>query len=180
MGSNPIPSAIQCESRRMGLWVRPDGRPCGRISFPPSFITFRPKRMKSTNYYDTFIQVAEDCPVSCGQIPPLKGDKETVANIQFALIKQSPYKFTSDEILFDVHIKRIGITKNEIVSTKARFFSKGQACLRSSPLTKRYGWGVHSNGEGKVAIIAVETDEYKRLSKDAKIRQLKALRSKRV
>jgi hypothetical protein len=35
-----------------------------------------------------------------------------------------------------------------------------------STLAKRYGWGIHNNAEGKVALIAVESGDYKRLMKD--------------
>jgi hypothetical protein len=57
------------------------------------------------------------------------------------------------------------ISKKEFEKEKEKFFSVGQACLRSSPLPKRYGWGVHSNSEGKIAIYAMESNEYKKLAK---------------
>lgn len=38
--------------------------------------------MKTTNYYNTFIEVAEDCPVDQAKIPPLHGDKKTVARMK--------------------------------------------------------------------------------------------------
>ncbi|MEJ7677002.1 MAG: DUF6157 family protein [Segetibacter sp.] len=61
-----------------------------------------------------------------------------------------------------------------------KFFSKGQPCFRSSPLPKRYGWGVHSDHEGKMAIFAVESDEYKNFLKDKNLKHLKAMRTKRM
>lgn len=36
-------------------------------------------------------------------------------------------------------------------------------CLSASPLTKRYGWRIHNSEEGKIAIYALESKEYKRL-----------------
>jgi Family of unknown function (DUF6157) len=42
----------------------------------------------STNYLNTFIEVADDCPASIGEIPPTKGDNKTVANIQFEMINK--------------------------------------------------------------------------------------------
>lgn len=63
---------------------------------------------------------------------------------------------------------------------KTKFFSKGQACFRASPLTKRYGWGVHSNAEGKIALYAVGSEEYQKLSEDQALKHLKAMRSKRA
>jgi hypothetical protein len=49
-----------------------------------------------------------------------------------------------------------------------------------SALAKRYGWGIHNNAEGKIALIAVESPEYKRLMKDLRTTKIKAFRSKRA
>jgi hypothetical protein len=135
--------------------------------------------MKTTNYTDTFIEVADDCPVEIAQVPPVKGDSKTVANLQFEMVKNNPYEFSSDDVIFQVYAIKNDITKNELDKERENFFSKGQACLRSSPLAKRYGWGVHSNSEGKVAIYAIDSEEYKRLSNDKKLKHIKAMRSKR-
>jgi predicted DNA-binding transcriptional regulator YafY len=59
-------------------------------------------------------------------------------------------------------------------------FCKGQACLRASALTKRYGWGTHHDGEGKVALYAVESEAYKQYSEDAALKHTKGMRSKRA
>lgn len=62
--------------------------------------------------------------------------------------------------------------------------SKGQPCLRSSDLGKRYGWGVHSDGKGRVAIVGVDTLAYATLA-DGRTREgeavtvVQAMRSKR-
>lgn len=58
------------------------------------------------------------------------------------LISKNPYKYTSDEILFQVHAKKNNIAVEDLDSEREKFFSKGQPSFRSSPLTKRYGWGV--------------------------------------
>jgi hypothetical protein len=36
--------------------------------------------MTTTNYFNTLIEIAEDCPVDHGKIPPLKGSKKLVAD----------------------------------------------------------------------------------------------------
>jgi hypothetical protein len=38
---------------------------------------------------------------------------------------------------------------------------------------------VHHNAEGKIAIYAADSAEYKKLAKDQKLKQLKAMKSKR-
>ena len=44
---------------------------------------------------------------------------------------------------------------------------------------KRYGWGIHNNAEGKIALIAVESPEYKQLLDDPQTVKIKAFRSTR-
>lgn len=135
--------------------------------------------MHTTNYFNAFIEVAEDCPVKAAEIPPQKEEK-TVAALQFELVVDNPYKYTSDDLIFRVHAIRNKINgKAALDAEREKLFSKGQACLRSSPLTKRYGWGVHSDEKGRVAIYPMESAEYKKLSKDKSLEHFKAMRSKR-
>jgi Family of unknown function (DUF6157) len=131
----------------------------------------------TTNYTNTLIEIADDCPVIIGEIPPLKGDAKTVANLQFELIKKNPYKYSSDDVLFQVFATRNDLTKNEYKTAREQFFSKGQPCMRTSPLTKRYGWGVHYNAEGKMALFGRETKEYEAFLKDKTIKKHKAMKS---
>lgn len=138
-------------------------------------------KIHTTNYKDTFIEVAEDCPVSSAEIPPLKGEEKTAAVIQFEMVSNNPYKFTSDDVVFQVFAEKNKIkSKSQLTSEREKFYSKGQPCLRSSPLTKRYGWGVHNNAEGKVAIYAIDSMEYKKFAKDKNLAHVKAMRSKRA
>ncbi len=130
----------------------------------------------TTNYFDTFIEVAEDTKADCGTIPPAK-DKKTVAEIQYGLIAKNPYKYTSDDIFFQVFADRNDLTQASYQEAREQFFSKGQPCFRASPLTKTYGFGIHSASTGKVAIIGMETDNYQKLVADTKIKKVKAMKS---
>lgn len=134
-------------------------------------------KIHSTNYSDTFIEIADDCPATSGEIPATKGDTKTVANMQFDLVSKYPYKFTSDDIFFQVYADRNDLTRSEYDKARQQFFSKGQPCFRASPLTKRYGWGVHSNKDGKIAIYGCESEEYKKFSKDNSLKVIKAMKS---
>ena len=136
--------------------------------------------MHSTNYYNTLIEVAEDCPTGQAEIPPLKGNKKSVANIQFEMLHGHPYEYTSDDVLFAVFAARKEIPEEDLAEQRAIFFSKGQPCFRASPLTKRYGWGVHSNEAGKIALFGMETEVYQKLVADDAIVKKKAMRSKRA
>lgn len=136
-------------------------------------------KMHTTNYYNTFISTAEDCSAEDGQIPPIKNDNVTVANLQFNIIAQNPYKYTSDEVLFAVYAQRNSIAKAHWEDERLLFFAKGQPCFRASPLAKRYGWGVHFNQEGKMAIYAKGTEAYSQYIADSNLKQIKAMKSKR-
>ncbi|HEY1055362.1 MAG TPA: DUF6157 family protein [Emticicia sp.] len=136
-------------------------------------------KIHTTNYYDTFIEIAADSPVANGEVPPIKGDTKTVANMQFEMISKNPYKYTSDDVLFQVFADKNDLTAAEYEEARKQFFSKGQACLRASPLTKRYGWGLHHNHEGKVAIYASDSPEYEKLLNDKNLKVVKAMKSSR-
>lgn len=135
------------------------------------------EKVHTTNYYDTFIEVAEDCNVSCGTKPPFKTDKKTIAEMQYELLVDNPYKFTSDDLFFQVFADRNDLTVAEYHHARQQFFSKGQPCFRSSPLTKTYGFGVHSDSNGKVALFGMETEQYEKFQQDPKIKKVKAMRS---
>jgi len=136
--------------------------------------------MKTTNYYNTNIDTAEDCPVQTAEIPMVKEGKKTIANIQFEMIMENPYQYTSDDVIFNVYALKNNISKTDAAKERTAFFSKGQACLRASPLPKRYGWGIHFNEEGKIAIYAAGSEEYTKLAADKNLKHLKAVRSKRA
>lgn len=136
-------------------------------------------KQHSTNYTDTFIEVAPDCPVLFAEIPPSGKNNKSLALLQFEILWENPYKFTSDDVLFSVFAIRNHIPEDELEEARHRFFSKGQPCFRASPLTKRYGWGIHSNEEGKIALYACESLAYQKLRHSPLLTILKAMRSKK-
>jgi len=118
-------------------------------------------------YYDTFITVSADCPVEYGVAPPEKrGGGKSKPQIEFELAAEHPYEYTQKELMFEVHARHKGITEHELAERgeelKAEFYRKPQACMRGSMLPKRYGWGIHFNSEGKLALIPMESPEYRR------------------
>lgn len=128
--------------------------------------------MKSTNYTNTFIAVAPDSKKPAGTIPPEK-TPPTVARLQYDLLSQNPYQYTSDEALLKIHCQRKGRTDMQ------EFFAKSQPCFRCSPLTKTYGWGIHCNAEGKMALCGLESQEYQQFLQDEKLTQKAGMASKR-
>jgi Family of unknown function (DUF6157) len=134
-------------------------------------------KVHTTNYYNTLVAIADDCPAATGEVPPTKGDAKSVATMQFEMVSQNPYQYTSDEVFFQVYAERNDLAPSELAAAQAQFFSKGQPCFRASPLTKRYGWGVHSNESGKIALFGCETPEYQALVDNEAIKVVKGMKS---
>ena len=136
--------------------------------------------MNTTNYYNTLIEIAEDSSAISGEVPPLRGNKKSAANLQYEMLHNHPYEFTSDDVLFTTFAIRKEIPEAEREAARHAFFSKGQPCFRASPLTKRYGWGVHSDESGKIALFSAGSEDYQQLLADESVTAVKAMRSKRA
>ncbi len=132
----------------------------------------------TTNYFDTFIEAAADTKAQKGLIPPIKATR-TVAERQYELILKNPYTYTSDDILFQIFADRNDLPETAYPEASEQFFSKGQPCLRTSPLTKTYGFGIHCNNEGKIALYGIETAIYQKFLNDPLIKKVKAMKSGR-
>lgn len=115
--------------------------------------------MHTTNYINTFITVAEDCPVDSATAPPSR-KTPSVSERTYLMLKDAPYRYTSDDVLFGVFADRKDIPKSARTDERTQFFAKAQACMRASDLGKKYGWGLHHDHEGKVAMVAMESDAY--------------------
>ena len=116
------------------------------------------------NYYNTLITVSADCPVERGMIPPDKKSGRTKSSIEYELIANHPYTYTQEEILYEVYVRHKEIPEEELVKRgnelRDGFYQKPMPCLRASMLPKKYGWGIHFDTEGKMALVAMESPEY--------------------
>lgn len=119
--------------------------------------------MHTTNYINTFIKVAEDCPVDHATPPPAR-KTPSVSERTYLMLKDAPYQHTSDDILFSVFADRKNIPKNVRPKEREAFFAKAQACMRASDLGKKYGFGTHHDHVGKVALVPMESATYRELS----------------
>ncbi len=137
------------------------------------------------NYVNTFIGVAPDCPVSRAVVPSSKRDRKSIPQIEYELLAASPYEFTQEELLFAVHVRREGVGGSELKARRAamweEFFGKPRACLRASMLPKKFGWGLHFDAEGRIALVPVGSGEYQAFAngKDG-ITVVTAMRNKRA
>ena len=133
--------------------------------------------MNTTNYFNTLIEPAEDCRASTSTIPAPRGGKPTVATMQYGMLADHPYQFDSDDVLFTVYAQRRDI--DPTAETRAEYFSKGQPCFRASPLTKQFGWCVHSNADGKIALVESGSADHQRLLADDSVKKIRAMRNAR-
>ncbi|MFG1879130.1 DUF6157 family protein [Sphaerisporangium sp. NPDC049003] len=135
------------------------------------------------NYYQTLIAVADDSPVTESVVPSARGARKTVAVVQYEMLTGSPYVHTQEDVLFESWFRRQDLpeaTQADIARLRDEFFSRAQACLRASPLPKKYGWGLAFDAEGRVALCPMDSREYQDLLTDDATKVLKALRSSRT
>lgn len=137
------------------------------------------------SYTDTFIRIAEDCPVETGTIPVSDRLLPPAHVIQYHLLADSPYRYNHEELLCQVYVRHKAIPEAEHESRREEIwtalFSKNHPCLRASMLPKKYGWGVHYDAEGKIALYAKESPEYDYYTTkdEAGVKLLNAMRNKR-
>lgn len=117
---------------------------------------------------DTFVKVAPDCPASRASVPKARAAGPTVAEIQHELLTSRPYTLTLEDLIHEAHVRRLGLPEAELLARadeiRAALFAKPHACMRASPLPKTYGWGVHHDAEGRMALYGVESEEYRRFA----------------
>lgn len=139
--------------------------------------------LMNLNYYQPLIAVADDCPVTASTPPPDRGGAKSVAALQYDMLAGRPFVFTQEDVLFEVWRQRQGgpaASPEEVAELRAAFFAKPQACLRASPMPKRYGWGFLFDREGRVALCPMESAEYRKQVVGGGVTIVKAMRSKRA
>jgi Family of unknown function (DUF6157) len=131
------------------------------------------------SYKNTLITISEDSKVTSAKVPVIKNGKPTIAYIEHDLINNSPYEFTQEDVQYKTYLIKNQIEAKNEAELRERFFSKSKACFRASPLVKNYGWGIHYNDQGKIAIYDVNGEKYNQLLKQDDVTKLKGMRSKR-
>lgn len=131
------------------------------------------------SYKNTLITISEDSKATSAIVPVTRNGKPTIASIEYDLIKNNPYKFTQEDVQFKTYLIKNEIEEENTDELRKQFFSKSMACFRASPLVKNYGWGIHYNDQGKIAIYDVKSEIYNQLLNQDKITKLKGMRSKR-
>lgn len=133
--------------------------------------------MHSTNYTDTLILPAPDTKAQAATAPAT--GKGTVAELQYERLSAGDYVWTSDDLIFDVHCHRKEIPEADRMAARETFFSKGQPCLRTSPLAKTYGWALHYDSDGKIALLPMDSERVAELEADPAVTVKAAMKSSR-
>lgn len=135
-------------------------------------------------YLQTLIAVAEDCPVVKAAVPdaPANNNKPSVAFIQYKMLSESPGTLTQGDVLFQTWRQRQDAVFANEATARIHFFSTAQACLRCSPLSKRHGWGLLFDAQGRITLCKVESQEYSDImeGRTPGIRVVYALRTRKA
>src|SRR5665213_2953538 len=96
------------------------------------------------------------------------------------MVSAAPYEMTSDDLLLAVEARRKDIKAAKLAEFRKQFFSEPHACLRASPLVKSYGWGIHSDAHGRIALVGRQTDQYQTLIENHDVKKVPGMRSRRI
>lgn len=136
---------------------------------------------------NTFVRIATDCPVEKGVVPVSTRAVAPAHAIHFEMLTSSPYRYTNEELIFAVHLQRSDLTPEDLDEARRlelwqALFTRSHPCMRASPLPKKFGWGVHSDAEGRLALHCAASAAYRELVRAGERGELKltsAMRSKR-
>lgn len=131
----------------------------------------------ATGYRNAFITLSPDCPVAAGQVPR---QATSIAGLEHALLVDRPYHYTAKELILAVHRRHKDVGDAELGEFGALLFAKSQPCMRLSMLTKRWGWGVHYDEQGRMAIYGAETQEYRIFAMRSDLRIMPARSARRL
>lgn len=116
---------------------------------------------------NTFVQVAPDSTATRAVIPTARDEKKTIQVIQYELLSTKPYSLSLNDLIFEIFVQRNHISTQDLELHKTtiwtELFAKPHPCMRASMLPKKYGWGVHYNATGKIALHAMESEKYRHL-----------------
>ncbi|WP_222433376.1 DUF6157 family protein [Vibrio cyclitrophicus] len=104
---------------------------------------------------EELILISQDTIATQSEIPP---ESDAITCIVYEVLTENPYRFTEPELHCEVHYERRGMHHLKI----------GSYSIKRSNLLKKYGWGIHKDSDGRLALVASDTDKYVRLSQTIK------------
>lgn len=119
------------------------------------------------DFRNALIQVAEDCHAEKGIAPE---PKSKIAYIGYDELSKNPYKYSKLEFYKQVHHVRRGKLELKIETYN----------IRRNDLCKKYGWGIHINESGKLALVGCETEKYRELLNNSLVEKVNAFKKHRT
>lgn len=121
---------------------------------------------KDKTIRNAFVLVSPDCPVEHAIEPTAKpGSKPTLHGIQYRLLTERPYYYDLDELILETHIRHKlpeeRVDEARRAEIREALFRKSHPCMRASALPKKYGYGVHYDANGKIALFPMESETYR-------------------
>jgi hypothetical protein len=116
---------------------------------------------------EQLITVSEDYPSKKSKQPLREG---TAIKLLHDVLEANPYKYTEREYFHHVHHVLRKRTDLKIDEYK----------IRRSDLVKKYGYGIHTNAEGKIAMVPCESTKYKMLLEDESIAKVQGYKLSKV
>lgn len=159
---------------------------CDQESFPQTIVpevngnvlesndTYQPGEQAEkefSNYVpltEELIQIADDSPVESSREPHDTDTNKTVARVYYETLMENPYKYNEHELRYEVFVVRRNRPDLKI----------DRYSIRRIDLVKKYGWGIHRNSDGKLALVACDSERYKQLLADSSVKKSKASRSR--
>lgn len=129
------------------------------------------------SYTNAFITLAPDCPITVGQVPR---QAMSIAGLEHALLFGFPYCYTATDLIFEVQRRHKNVRDVELPAFRAWLLAKPQTCMRLSMLPKRWGWGIHFDELGRMAIYGAETSDYRYFATCSDLRVMAARHSRRL
>lgn len=119
------------------------------------------KEKQNEDLVNTLITISESSSKK-SQVPLTKN--KSVKELIYQVLKDKPYHYKQYDLFEEVHFNIRKKKELNILTYK----------LQRSELCSLLGWGIHGNEEGKLALIPAESEKYKKLLNNAKIKKKKA------
>lgn len=133
-------------------------------------------------YTNTLITIAKDSPVEVSETPTSTRENTPMHIVVYELLLGNPYGHNHEQLVFESHIihKKLGdLSREEKEVLWEKLMKRTHACLRTSPLTKKYGYGAHYDAVGNIALYPAESMVYKKFVKDKDIEKIPAMKNKK-
>jgi len=122
------------------------------------------KEKQNNELVNTLITIADSSSKS-STIPVSKRKNETVKEVVYRVLKENPYQFKQYDLFYEVHINQL--KKDKSLKLTSYMLAKSELC-------SLLGWGIHGDEHGKLALVPAESEEYRKLLNNPKIKKKNA------